>query len=85
MQSVRVGLILTLVGSLALGVVFGLIFHRLFLSNVPQQWLSSAQSAIAPLTFVGTGLLLGFVICLWALLVAWLAPRFRKTAPKSAE
>lgn len=83
MQSFRVGLILTLVGSLVLGVVFGLIFHRLFLSNVPQQWLSSAQSAIAPLTFVGTGLGLGFVICLWALLVAWLAPRFRKSAPKT--
>ena len=82
MQNVRVGLILTLVGSLVLGVVFGLIFHRLFLSNVPQQWLSSAQSAIAPLTFVGTGLVLGLVICLWALLVAWLAPRFRKPAPK---
>jgi hypothetical protein len=82
MQRSRVGLVLTLVGSLVLGVVSGLIFHRLFLSNVPQQWLSSAQTAIAPVTFVGTGLGLGIVICLWALLVAWLAPRFRNSAPR---
>jgi predicted histidine transporter YuiF (NhaC family) len=83
MQSTRTGLILTLAGSLVLGVVFGLIYHWLFLKNVPQQWLSSAQTAITPAIFVGMGLLLGVVICLWALLVAWLAPRFRRSTPKA--
>jgi len=78
MSRLRVGLVVTLIGSLALGVIFGIIFHRMFLANVPQQWLSSFQAQTTPFTFIGTGLLLGVVICAWALLVAWLAPRFRR-------
>ena len=80
MSRMRVGLLLALIGSLVLGVVFGWIFHRLYLTLVPKQWLSSFQESTSPFTFIGTGLLLGIVICLWALLVAWLAPRFRGRA-----
>ncbi|HOX25501.1 MAG TPA: hypothetical protein PLL30_11980 [Candidatus Krumholzibacteria bacterium] len=82
MSRLRLGLLLTLIGSLALGVIFGIIFHRLFLSNVPQQWLSSFQANTAPFSFIGTGLVLGVLIWGWAVLVASLAPRFRRRPDK---
>ncbi len=77
MSRSRFGIILALVGSLALGTAFGYIFFKLFESNVPQQWLSSFQASTSPVTFIGTGTLLGLVIFLWSLVVAWLAPVLR--------
>jgi hypothetical protein len=77
MSRLRVGLVLALIGSLVLGVLFGWISYKVFLSNVPQQWLSSAQSTFTPAMYILTGLGLGILIWVWALLVAWLAPRFR--------
>jgi len=55
MSRFRIGIVLNLLGSLALGALFGVVFHRLFLANVPQQWLSDVQSSASPFTFVGTG------------------------------
>ena len=78
MSRARIGIVLLLVCSLALGALFGVIFHRLFLSNVPQQWLSSFQANVSPFTFIGTGLGLGVVIWIWALVAVMLAPGFRK-------
>ena len=77
MSRSRFGIILALVGSLALGTAFGYVFFKLFESNVPQQWLSSFQASTSPVTFIGTGTLLGLVIFLWSLVVAWLAPVLR--------
>ena len=77
MSRSRFGIILALVGSLALGSAFGYVFLKLFESNVPQQWLSSFQASTSPVTFVGTGTLLGLVIFVWSLVVAWLAPVLR--------
>lgn len=86
MSRSRFGVVLALLGSVALGVVNGIIFHRLFLSQVPQQWLSSFQSQTSPFTFIGTGGLLGLVIFVWSMVVAWLAPGFRgrKQEPRAA-
>ena len=81
MSRLRIGLLLALIGSLAIGVMFGWVSYQVFLDNVAPQWLSNAQSALTPVTYIGTGLLLGVLICVWALLVAWLAPRFR-SGPK---
>ncbi|MBM4117793.1 hypothetical protein FJ251_08625 [bacterium] len=79
MSRLRVGLLLALVGSLVLGVVFGWIFYRPYLLHVPEQVITAAQKSF---NFIGTGLLLGVVIWIWALLVAWLAPRFRGNAKR---
>jgi hypothetical protein len=78
MSGSRIGIILALVGSLILGTAFGYVFLQIFQANVPQQWLSSFQANTSPFTFIGTGTLLGVVIFLWALVVAWLAGGFRK-------
>jgi hypothetical protein len=77
MKLSRIGIILALVGSLALGTAFGYLFLQLFKSNVPQQWLSSFQANTSPFTFIGTGTALGLVIFAWTLVVAWLAGGFR--------
>ena len=82
MSRSRFGIILALLGSLALGSAFGYIFLKLFESNVPQQWLSSFQASTSPFTFIGTGTLLGLVIFVWSLVVAWLAPGFRSKGKK---
>jgi hypothetical protein len=82
MGRTRIGLLLALLGSLVLGVLFGWIFYRLYLLHVPEQVITAAQRGFSPVNFIGTGLLLGFVIWLWALLVAWLAPRFRSGAKR---
>lgn len=82
MSRLRVGLLLALIGSLVLGIVFGWTSYRVFLDNVPQQWLSNAQSAFTPAMYIGWGLIYGLAVCAWALLVAWLAPRFRGGAER---
>jgi hypothetical protein len=74
-----VGVVLLLIGSLAIGVVFGeLAFQRLFLAIVPQAALSefNRSSAHAAFWFYGAGA--GVVIFVWALLAALLARLFRK-------
>jgi hypothetical protein len=73
---------MALIGSLILGVFFGWISYRIFKSNVPTQWLSDFQAHVTPAAFVGAGLLFGVAICIWALLVAWAAPRFRSRAER---
>jgi hypothetical protein len=82
MSRLRIGLLLSLIGSLALGVLFGWIFYRLYLLHVPEQVITAAQKGFSPVNFIGTGLLLGIVIWAWALLVAWLSPRFRGGAKR---
>lgn len=77
MSKLRVGLILTLVGSLVLGVLAGLVFLNLFKSQVPPAAISAFTKTSSPVTFVGTGLGFGIVIAAWTLLVAWLSPQFR--------
>jgi hypothetical protein len=78
MGRMRLGLLLLLVGSLAIGVLTGLVYHRVFLANVPQQWLSSFQAQTAPATFVGVGLGIGLGVFVWSLAIALIAPRFRR-------
>lgn len=81
MNKTRVGMVMVLVVSLLIGVLAGLSFLSLFKSQVPAAALSDFVKASSPVTFVGTGLGFGVVIAAWTLLVAWLAPRFRRKGP----
>jgi hypothetical protein len=76
MNKTRVGLVLVLVVSLAIGVLAGLVFLSLFKSQVPVAALSDFVKTSSPVTFVATGLGFGLVIAVWSVLVAWVAPRF---------
>ncbi|MHB8080430.1 MAG: hypothetical protein ACYDIE_14400 [Candidatus Krumholzibacteriia bacterium] len=73
----NVGLIALLAGSLVLGAVLGMINYRLFLSNVPDTYLSAMGRAMAPAQFVGVGLLIGLVMFVWSLLAVVLSRGFR--------
>jgi hypothetical protein len=81
MNKPRVGMVLVLIVSLAIGVLAGLVFLNLFKSQVPVAALSDFVKASSPVTFVVTGLGFGLVIAIWSILVAWLSPRFRGRNP----
>ena len=73
----RIGIIVTLIGSLILGVLFGWISYLIFKDNVPQQLLSNFQASASPVEFIGSGLLYGLAIFVWTLLVGWILSRSR--------
>ena len=77
MQRRNVGLIVLLAGSLVLGALLGLVNYRLFLSNVPENYLSAMGRAMAPAQFIGVGLLIGLVMFVWSLLAVVLSRGFR--------
>lgn len=80
-----VGLVLLLVGSLALGVGFGELSFRLFVSAIPPVALSTFNQSSAHVTYWSYGVGGGLAIFLWALLAVGLAPLFKKRrAPGSA-
>lgn len=77
MKRRNVGLVVLLAGSLTLGVLLGMVNYRLFLSNVPGNYLSTMGRAMAPAQFIGVGLLIGLVMFGWSLLAIVLSRGFR--------
>jgi hypothetical protein len=73
----NVGLLVLLAGSLVLGALLGLVNYRLFLSNVPENYLSAMGRAMAPAQFIGVGLVIGLVMFVWSLLAVVLSRGFR--------
>ena len=77
-----VGIVLLLTGSLALGILSGQFFFRIYEKTVPAALLTSFQSASAHTYFLWRGLQAGFFYFGWALLVLGLARLFRtRTQP----
>ncbi|MBK8167641.1 MAG: hypothetical protein IPK64_16975 [bacterium] len=76
MNKTRVGLVLVLVVSLVIGVLAGLVSRSIFLKHVSAAEVSVAEKASATVTYIASGALLGLVIAVWSILVAWFAPRF---------
>jgi hypothetical protein len=77
MKRRNVGLVILLAGSLVLGALLGMVNYRLFLSNVPETYLSAMGRAMAPAQFIGVGLLIGLVMFVWSLLGIVLSRGFR--------
>ena len=73
------GVILTVVGSLVIGVLAGLVFLNLFKSQMPAAAVSQMTNVVSPVAFVATGVGFGLVIALWTLVCAWLTKRFGTT------
>jgi len=74
-----VGILLLLVGSVLLGFLSGHWFFRIFTVTVPPAVVTDFNRAAAYGYFLWRGLLLGFVIFLWAFLGVIAAPYFRRT------
>jgi hypothetical protein len=66
-----VGVIVLLVGSVAIGVVTGNIFFRLFTTTVPPAVLTSFNKGTAHAAFITYGLVFGLAIFVWALVVVF--------------
>jgi len=73
----NVGLVVLLAGSLVVGALLGVVNYRLFLSSVPENYLSAMGRAMAPAQFIGVGLLIGLVMFVWSLLAVVLSRGFR--------
>jgi hypothetical protein len=83
MTSRKWGLVLLLIGSLAIGILVGEMFHRLFLSTVPPAVLSGFNRGATHAAHIFYGAVAGLVIFVWAVLAAGLAPLFgSRPAPK---
>jgi len=74
-----VGTLLLLVGSELLGLLSGHWFFRVFNVTVPPAVVTDFNRAAAYGYFLWRGLLLGFVIFLWAILAVMAAPYFRRS------
>jgi hypothetical protein len=77
MRSKLVGLLVLLLGSEALGVVFGNLFFRLFNHTVPPAVLTSFNKGTAHAAFLLYGLLVGFFIFVWGIVAVMGSRAFR--------
>ena len=73
----RIGLLLLLVASLAMGLLLGQWFFKIYTQTVPAAVVTSFNVATAHGWFLWNGVLAGLVLFIWGLLVMWLAPLFR--------
>jgi hypothetical protein len=79
-----VGVILLLIGSLALGIGFGELSFRLFVSVMPPAAVSGFSNGSAHVMYILYGAGFGLAMFLYALLAVALTPVFRKRTSASA-
>ena len=85
MGSKTVGIIILLVASVAAGALCGNIFFRLFTQTVPPAVLTSFNKGTAHGMFIVYGLVMGFGIFLWSLLVMAGSKLFKGKKKTTAE
>jgi len=78
MKRMILGLLLMLIGSVAVGILSGNWYFHLFRQTVPPAVLTSFNQATAHGAFLLYGFVIGAVIFLWSLLVLALARFFRR-------
>jgi len=81
-----VGVVLLLLGSLAIGIGFGELCFRLFVSAVPRIELSKFNAGSAHIAYILYGAGLGLAVFVWSGLAVLTAPLFkpRRSAPGAA-
>ncbi len=70
------GVILTVIGSLVIGVLASLVFLNVFKSSINPAMMSTMTQKLTPPLFVGIGVGLGIVIALWTLVCAMITKKF---------
>jgi hypothetical protein len=73
----RLGILVLLVASEALGLLLGQWFFRIYQQTVPPAVVTSFNVTAAHGWFLTNGALAGLLFFIWGLLVMWLAPLFR--------
>ncbi len=80
-----VALVLLLAGSEFVGLAAGRWFFWLFKKNFPERFVSDFGLASAHFAFFASGVVLGLVIFLWALIVAFVARVFAPPVPPTPD
>ena len=80
MSKKMIGLVLCLVVCLGIGWVIGQKCNAIFTKTVPPGCVSDALLITAHGAYIGLGMLFGFVVFVWSVLVAWLARFFMVAA-----
>ena len=78
-----IGLVLSLIVSVVIGVIAGQKFYALFDNTVPAGSMTELVRAGTRTAYLGSGFALGLIIFGWTTAAVWLA-RFFPAAPKSA-
>jgi hypothetical protein len=73
-----VGVVLLLLGSLAIGIGFGELCFRLFIAAVPRIELSKFNSGSAHIAYILYGAGFGLAVFVWSGLAVMMAPVFKK-------
>jgi hypothetical protein len=76
-----VGIVLLLTGSLALGILSGQVFFRIYEETVPPALLTRFNVSSAHTYFLWRGAQIGFLYFGWALLAIGVARLFRRRSP----
>jgi hypothetical protein len=84
MSKRMIGLVLSLIGSVLIGVLAGQNFFRIFDQTVPAGSMTSLVRAGTHTAYLFSGAVLGLVIFAWTTLAAWLARFFPATAPTAS-
>jgi len=83
-MSKLVGVIILLVGSMAIGVLSGNLFFRLCTNTVPPAVLTSFNKGTAHAAFITYGLGFGLCVFLWGLVAVICARFFQGKRPQAA-
>ena len=76
MSKRMIGLVLSLIGSLGIGVLAGQKFFLLFDKTVPAGSMTDLVRAGTHTAYLGSGIVFGLVIFAWTTAAAWLARYF---------
>ena len=79
MSKRMIGLVLSLVVSVGIGLLAGQKFYAIFANTVPPGCVSNALLVTAHGAYIGLGAILGVVIFAWTVAAAWLAKFFVST------
>lgn len=83
MSKRMIGLVLSLIVSVAIGVVAGQNFFRIFDKTVPAGSMTDLVRAGTHTAYLFSGIVLGLVIFVWTVIAAWMA-RFFPAASEAA-
>jgi hypothetical protein len=84
MQRVGLGLLLALIGSMALSVAAGKWFFTLYEGTIPDTLRAQTISSGTQLMFISRGMMLGVAVFVWTMIAVLMAPLFRsRSAPRA--
>ncbi len=84
MQKVVLGLLLALIGSMALSVAAGKWFFTLYQGSIPDALRAQTITSGTQLMFISRGMILGVAVFVWTMIAVLMAPLFKsRSVPRA--